>query len=172
MSQTVLFWNCNIEKGRLMLQEPDKPAIVARFVKRFAVDILILAECTLDSAELIAAFDAVELPFEETVSPHERLRFFLRTSNLILEPRSSDDRILVHRLCQDGFEDILIGAIHFYDRRNRPLPESRHGLVEQHYLTLLNAEESIGHQRTLLVGDFNMTPSRWACSIRDPALGR
>ncbi|WP_435009278.1 endonuclease/exonuclease/phosphatase family protein [Tundrisphaera lichenicola] len=158
MPQTILFWNCNTQKGRSMLREPDKADIVARLVVRRRVDVLILAECDLPSQDLLDAFERRGLAFQGPAVSHPRLKFFLCSSELRLEPVLSDDRLLMYRLAKRGFQDVTIGGIHLYGRRDAPEEGSRLARMVRHNLTLKRGERAVGHRRTVLVGDFNMNP--------------
>jgi hypothetical protein len=53
--------------------------------------------------------------------------------------------------------EILFAAIHFYDKRNHT-PSMQHSLCWLVAEFLRMAEHDAGHERTVVVGDFNMNP--------------
>ncbi len=171
MRVKILFWNYNINKGDLMLEESRKGDPLARIVKRHEVDVFILADCQLPTEDVLDSLSAVGLDFSETVSPHKMLRFFRRSSGPDLVPVLSDDRLSFFRLAHEGFEEVSIGATHLYGRRDVPTPESRHAKVDQHYKRLIEVERMVGHKRTLLLGDFNMTPDEMGMVDPEHAFG-
>ena len=171
MRLKILFWNYNIGKGPLMAKEASKGAPLARVVKGRGIDMFVVADCDLPSDEILADLSAVGLEFSGTKVPHKKVRFFTRATGPALEPVLFDDRMDFFRLARHGFEDILIGATHLYDRVNFREPRSRHSKVARHYRTLIEAERRIGHDRTLLVGDFNMTPDEMGMVDSENAFG-
>ena len=171
MRVKVLFWNYNINKGALMAKEPSKADPLARLAKDQDVDVLIVVDCALRTEEILASLSTVGPEFSGTKLPHNKVRFFKRSSELDLIPIFFDDRMDFFRLGHEGTEDILIGATHLYGRRDHPEERQRHAKVARHYRTLIEAEELVGHNRTLLVGDFNMTPDEMGMIDAENAFG-
>ena len=141
-----------------MAKEPDKADPLARMVRSRAIDLLVLADCSLTNAEVLDALNRHKLDFTTQELPHAKVRFFRRPTAPELVPTILDDRFQFVRLTAPGFEEILLGATHLYDRQHNPTPVSRLSKILGHMTTLRNAESEAGHYRTLLVGDFNMTP--------------
>jgi hypothetical protein len=171
MRVKVLFWNYNIEKGSSMAREANKAAPLARMVKGQGVDVLIVADCKLSTDQILASLSALGLEFSPTKRPHDRVRFFKRSAGFDLIPVLSDDRMDFYRLISGGFEEILVGATHLHGRRDVPLPESRLAKLAPRLLTLAEAERRVGHDRTLLAGDFNMTPDEMGMIGPENAFG-
>jgi hypothetical protein len=171
MRVKILFWNYNIGKGASMLKESGRGNPLARLVKHQGVDVLILADCQLTSDEVLASMSEVGLEFSGADLPHSRVRFFGRLAGPELVPVLSDNRLDFFRLIVEGFEEVLIGAIHFYGRRDVPSQQSRHAKVARHYRTLVEAERQVGHDQTLIVGDFNMTPDEMGMVDPEHAFG-
>ncbi len=171
MRVKVLFWNYDIGKGSLMAREPIKADPLARIARRRDVDILIVAECTLPTEEILKSLSAHGLAFSGTDLPHDRIRFFRRASGPELVPVLSDERLDFQRLTSRGFEEVLIGGVHLDDRQHTPLEQSRHSKVGLHYRTLIEAERTVEHGRTILVGDFNMTPNEMGMVDPENAFG-
>jgi hypothetical protein len=140
-----------------MAKEPSKGDPLARMVGSLGVDLFIIADCKLPTDDILAATRNLGLEFSAIGVPHEKVRFFVRSGGPTLQPVASDDRMVFHRLRVTGFEEILIGGLHLYDRINYK-ELHRHAMVGDHHSTLRNAERVVEHDRTILVGDFNMTP--------------
>jgi len=167
----VLFWNYNVAKGSLMTKESVKADPLARMVNGRAIDLVVLADCGLSDTEILNAFIARGLNFTALAIPHPKVRFFRRSTSPRLVHVTSDDRFHFVRLTAEGFEEILIGATHLYDRQNTPLPQSRHSKASRHMTTLFEAELQAKHNRTILVGDFNMTPEEAGMVDRENSFG-
>ena len=171
MRVKVLFWNYNTRKGTSMAREARKGDPLARMAKGRDVDVLIVADCTLTTDEILTSLTARGLEFSPTKRTHDRVRFFRRASGIELIPVISDHRMDFFRLVMEGFEEILMGATHLYGRRDVPSPESRQAKLTPHLLTLKKAETMVKHDRTLLIGDFNMTPDELGMVGHENALG-
>jgi hypothetical protein len=172
MTKSVLFWNFNIEKGESLQKlstEADKSAVIARVVREYEVDILALAECQLPGDVLVGSLREVDPGFEQALPPHIRIKFFTRFPGAYLELWHSDGRIDVRRLTLSGYDDILLAAFHYHDRRNYPTPAMRHSKLAPHLETLQEAERRARHDRLVVFGDFNMNP--YEIGMLDPARG-
>ncbi len=170
MRVKILFWNYNVDKGGLMADQPAKGDPLAWVVKEQGVDVIVLADCTLPNADILASLGSLGLEFRATL-PHDKVRVFGRSSKLELDAVLSDTRVHLFRLACGGFEEILIGATHLYDRLNHQEERRRHDKVKLHYQTVVDAENRVGHNRTLLVGDFNMTPNEAGMIDPEQAFG-
>ena len=122
------------------------------------IDLIILADCVLSNPEILAALNRRGSAFATLAIPHPQVKFFRRLTAPDLVPVLSDERFQFVGMIANGFEEILIRATHLDDRRNFSLPESRHAKVSTHIKTLFEAETFVNHNRTTLIGDFNMTP--------------
>jgi hypothetical protein len=171
MTKTVLFWNFNVEKGDLLLKlttEAEKSAVVARVAQEYGVDVLSLAECGIPDDLLLDALRVIDPNFERPANPHPRFQFFTRFPGEHLEPWHADGRLAVRRVRFEGYEDILLAAFHYLDRRNNR-PAKQHQKLKNYKKTLLEAERKAGHDRTILFGDFNMNP--YEIGMLDPGAG-
>ena len=82
----------------------------------------------------------------------------------------SDDRIDVRRVRFGDSEDVLLAAIHYYDRRNSS-KEKQYEAMGAHLDTLIAAELKAEHHRTIVFGDFNMNPFDLGMTSRLNGLG-
>ena len=149
MGLSVLFWNFNS-------QARDKEAIVARVALRHRIDLLVLVDCTTDADELLAELRRGDAHFEQKPAPLTQFQVFTRFPAAELEPYGADPRLEVWRVRREGM-DVLLAAIHYYDRRSTD-HFTRLSRCPPHRETLHQAELRAGHTRTMLFGDFNMDP--------------
>ncbi len=146
------FWNFDVQ-GRV-----EAPAaIVARTALRHDADLVILAESKVDPGLILEALNEEGTRFESTHFPGDRFQIFSRFPARYLVPFQDESRMSVHRLQLPGRMEILVGVIHFHDRRNKK-PEEQHSLAIELAGLLREAEDRAGHRRTVLLGDFNMNP--------------
>lgn len=171
MILSVLFWNFNIKRGQRLVElttDSERSAVLARIVRENAVDILVLAECTLPDHSLIDALQSVDPRFELPANPHDRIRFFTRFPGEWLEPWTADGRMAVRRLSIQGYQDILLAAFHYVDRRNNSAERQWRDLGP-YRATVIEAERMADHTRTILFGDLNMNP--FDRGLTDPVHG-
>ncbi len=152
---SLLFWNLDCRR------HPEKRAQVRASLERMAValdmDVFLFAETGFAEAEL------ADLMRNATQRPHHVLSgsFVTVISRLpqeavVSQSESADRRLVIYRLRHEK-SDLLLAVTHFWDRRNATLPSLISRAVEfRGYLT--RAEDDVGHQRTLFLGDFNMNP--------------
>ena len=144
-----LFWNLN--------HKPLKDQVV-ELCREHEVDVLILAESDVSEVALLRALNKDEvskfrMPFN--VSP--RLRFFIRFPSDCFKSVRDEGGIAIRKLLPPIGLDILIVAVH--------LPSKLHYTEnDQAFLcvrlaeAIREAEDKVGHCRTVVVGDFNMNP--------------
>jgi Endonuclease/Exonuclease/phosphatase family len=148
----LLFWNFHV-KGKI--QHPE--SILARTALTHDADLIMLAECRLKPASILEELNAEGPEFYYPEIQHERFVIFTRFPGSHFEPFEDHPRLTVRRLCLPGRIEILVGIIHFPDKRNHSLSEQR-SLCFELAQFLRDAEARAGHRRTILVGDFNMNP--------------
>lgn len=154
---TFLFWNFPC-KDRI--ERSDALAALARTAHQHRVDVLVLAETQADLEEVLSALNVDLAAYEladDPPAPHPRIWFFTRFPGRNLPPFLADDRLDVRRFRWQDRQEVLIAAIHFYDRRNYT-PEEQAAKATGVYRTLRDAEIDCKHTRTILFGDLNMNP--------------
>ncbi len=143
---TFLFWNIN--RKPLASQ-------VANIVKKYEVDIVVLAECLEENAISINKNLGVE-QFIYFHSNCTRIRIFAKSSLGQIEEVFYNKRMTIRKLQING-ESILFAALHLLSKTN--IPESVQYNDSIHYNNYICQEEqNADHHRTLVVGDFNMNP--------------
>jgi endonuclease/exonuclease/phosphatase (EEP) superfamily protein YafD len=147
---TFLFWNLYKQQ----LQES-----IYRIVNTHNVDVVILAECTIDPTLILYTLNSESSNFHYAPSPGcRKIKMFARFPDEFMPIRIEDERMIIRQLKTSTMvQDVLVAAIHFpskaYWAESDQLSES------PRYVDLLReAENRVGHQRTILVGDFNMNP--------------
>jgi len=148
---TFLFWN--------LFGKPLAP-LVASLVKDRRIDVLMLAENSITDADLLTAINsdpAVPVLIPPTHYPAGGLRIFTNLPLDLVDGVTDESRFSILHLKPPLSESILLVVVH--------LPSKlRMKDVEQAIMAprvseaILEAEDRVGHSRTVLVGDFNMNP--------------
>ena len=151
---TFLFWNM----GKKALQEP-----LFRLVKRHQVDVLMLAECALSPGAVLEVLnrERVEYHFPQTAAPSRgKIRVFTRFDGEFLEhvENHSGSRWTIRQLFLPGAESVLVVAVHLTDKRSNSNNASQTSECRDLGEHIRRVEERVGHQRTLVIGDFNVNP--------------
>ena len=146
------FWNFNT-KGTI--EHPE--SIVAQTALKHDADLIVLTESRVAPVLIVEELNRHESAFHIPETHHTRFAIFTRFPSVFLEPFEDHPRMSLRRLRLPGRLEILIGVVHFPDRRNHPPSEQRSVSFEMAEF-LRDAETRAGHRRTILVGDFNMNP--------------
>ena len=146
-----LFWN---------VQGKPLAPLVAAMAAELAVDVVVLAECAADDPTLCEALTAASEVVHRPYTPFAgRLRVYgrLPTGAVQLSYADPNGRFGMYRLVGSEHDDVLLAAIHYPSRRNWS-PEDQNVAASSVSRILAQQEGQEGHQRTLVVGDFNMNP--------------
>jgi endonuclease/exonuclease/phosphatase (EEP) superfamily protein YafD len=145
---TFLFWNMN---GRPLADA------VAAIAKAESVDILILAECSIEATNLLKTLNHDRPEFHFAPGQNRRISMFTRFPGRYFSAVNKGGRLSVRRLALPAIEDVLVAAVH--------LPSKLHWSDDSQMLECTNLSNAIveeerkaGHSRTILVGDLNMNP--------------
>jgi Endonuclease/Exonuclease/phosphatase family len=139
-----LFWNLN-----------NKP--IAHLVKEIAtsndVDVLVLAECEIPIGSLLVELNAETPDFHFAPGECERIQVFTRFDSGFVTPTFESDRYSIRRLRMPLRDEVL------------HLPSKIHSASESQRTScsllaraVLEQEATVGHTRTIIVGDFNADP--------------
>ena len=144
----VLFWNLN---------RKDLRNLVCDAADAVSADVVILVEngvTILDSLRDLKS--SVSPDFHCPTSVDGRFQLFSRDASLDLGEAYSGDRVSLRRLRHAGTE-LLLGMVHVVDKMNW---DQANQSVQVHLLAkeIRRLEDRLGHNRTVLVGDFNMNP--------------
>lgn len=154
---TVLFWNFAFTPAMERMGALD---VLASLAHAHAVDILALADTKARPGDVLAALNEASKAFDLAPEPpgeHPGIQFYTRFPGTEFPPFRSDRRLDVRRLRLAGYQEMLLAAIHFFDRRNYD-PGDQASKASGVYQTLRDAERDVGHTRTVVFGDLNMNP--------------
>lgn len=148
---TILFWNLN--KNRL-------DHSIVRLAMRYQIDVLTFAESTIPSERLLIALNQSgeatyhHAPSQGCKKIQTFTSFSVQNSPLVLE----DDRLVARGLrWPNAINDILLAVLHGPSRMY--LSETDLTTESAIFSDLVRtAERLVGHERTVLIGDFNMNP--------------
>ncbi|HXQ33744.1 MAG TPA: hypothetical protein VN843_07015, partial [Anaerolineales bacterium] len=115
-----------------------------------------LAESELRDDDILTAIPGINKPL--TFS--DKIQIYTRGDpSLVVVPAFDDParRLTVRRLLFPQHPEILLAAVHFFDKRNWTEADQ---LAEAINLAndIIKTESKFGHTRTILVGDLNMNP--------------
>lgn len=146
---TFLFWNLN----RKPLQE-----FIRTLVVEHNVDILILAECSIEPGVLLRYLNRSLVEYYYAPSEKcNKIDIYLRFSREFIAPVYELERLTIQHLKLPGSIDILLAALHFPSKLHWDDGSQALRCVEL-AKKIYFAEQEAGHSRTILVGDLNMNP--------------
>ena len=147
---TILFWNIN--------QKPLLSEIVS-LCHSHEVDILILAECKLSDVEILQAINPdIERKYiapYNFLSPY--LSWFYRYSPECIFPVSDERRISIRKISPPIGNDFILTALHLPSKLRMQDKEQIYECVRV-MDSIEEAETRLEHDRTIVIGDFNMNP--------------
>lgn len=147
-STRFLFWNIN--------RRPITGAIVD-LARSDRVDIVILVECEIAPATLLYALNRERADFHFAETPCKGVRVFTRFSLSFMRPVWESPRVSMRRLALPLRSEIILAVAHLPSK----LHMSDHSQVSECVelaRQIADQEAKAGHQRTVVVGDFNMNP--------------
>lgn len=146
---TFLFWNIN--------RKPLEKVIKA-LVDEHQIDVLILAECNISPAVMLQVLNPeLSAEFHLPDSLCEKIVIYTRFAKNSLEPVEETSRLTIRQLRVPTKTNILLAATHLPSKRDWS-DESQILLCAELIRLIDEAEERVGHKRTVLVGDLNMNP--------------
>jgi endonuclease/exonuclease/phosphatase (EEP) superfamily protein YafD len=146
---TLLFWNVGAA---------SRPIQISDLATRYDVDVVLLAELVDEPSELLLALNKTVVAYSYAPGiGNTKIHIFARFSETFAAPIYETDRLTVRRLNPPGIEEILLAVVHFpskyaWSDDSQTMECTR--LADD----IRRIEESTGHQKTVLVGDFNMNP--------------
>ncbi len=158
-----LLWN--MDAGRDVVDE-RRPfgQLLAGVASDYAIDVLLLVECSLPAARILPLLPG-EPSFHLIPGP-DRFRVFARFPPAYMKAINApllSDRLGLWHLTLPLQEDAIVALVHGLDRRNNGTAK-RELFLSQVVSQVSWAEKKLGHERTIVAGDFNANPF-------DPELG-
>jgi hypothetical protein len=145
----ILFWNINrknlIQELRSISLECDP-------------DIIVLAECQISDAFVLSTLNVnIKRKYQLPVNPSSRLNIYVRLNRDAVVPLTDSGGIAIRHITPPLGLDFILVAIH--------LPSKLHYDQSDHFAlsirlsdAIYEAESRVGHDRTIVIGDFNMNP--------------
>ncbi|MEM7125653.1 MAG: endonuclease/exonuclease/phosphatase family protein [Chloroflexota bacterium] len=147
----ILFWNIN-----------TKPLYsqIASIAHEYNVDIIALAESNLESGEVLARLNKGSSEYyyaPSSVQEYDRIQVFTKFDRRYIQSLKDASRYSIRHLNIPNKPDILVVMVHLQSKLHAD--ENNQQLGAQNLIgAVQEAEEKVGHDRTILLGDFNMNP--------------
>jgi hypothetical protein len=148
---TLLFWNLNRRK---------RPEILGRLVRNHNVDILLLAENSTPSDELLENLNSNQPTrfIDNSInSLCERISIYSRLPSHQIAPIYETSQLTIRHLNWSATCDVLLAVTHLRSKLYQR-DHSQIGIATEMARDIARQEQKIGHQRSLLIGDMNMNP--------------
>jgi hypothetical protein len=152
-----LFWNVG-KKSPLEL--------ISAACHEHKVDILLLAESGACSSAVLSALNNVEFRFNEFSQVPSSVTLFHRLPSNAVQAVSDDGRVSVRRVKPPLGREILIIACHLRSKLYSD-PADQYLTARSLRKKIIEAENSAGHQNSILIGDFNMNPFEQGMNAAD-----
>ncbi len=144
----ILFWN---------LQRKDLNGLLGETVKSYNVDLVAVVENDQQAVQTLSSLRAlVTDEFYIPTMTTGRFQVFSRSAELTLAEVYSGNRISIWRLKATNV-DLMLGFVHLWDKRNWD-ELNQAAQVQLLASEIRDTEKKIGHDRTMLIGDFNLNP--------------
>jgi endonuclease/exonuclease/phosphatase (EEP) superfamily protein YafD len=146
---TVLFWNV----GRNPRCEQ-----ISQLAKHCEVDVILLAEVVDQPVDLLRSLNISETDYHYAPGRgNKTILVFARFPAADIAPIYENDRLTVRRLKPLGVQEVLLAVLHLPSKRSWS-EKSQASECIRIADEIRDVEEVAGHQRTIVVGDFNMNP--------------
>lgn len=158
-----LFWNLRGgHEQSWTVRAPILLASIGNLAISRQVDIFCFAEYAFADEEMLACLNGTGIGnYYAVPSQNARLRLFCRLENARWEDRfhyQLSDRMTAHTLRAGNSRSILVVCVHGRDRRSVSHESDRASHAQDLAADIRLVEKSVGHQRTVVCGDFNMNP--------------
>lgn len=147
---TILFWN--IKKRPL-------ESLIAEIVEAYSVDILLLAECDIESSAMLEELNAISelTSFFHIDNPSGRIAIYHSLNLQWIVPKLDADGLTFYDIDHPHYGKLLIVAAHLPSRLHRTLEDLNFNATRLR-VYIEETEEEVGHTRTVIIGDLNMNP--------------
>jgi hypothetical protein len=147
---TFLFWN---------IKNNPIQSIIARLALRHEVDVIMLAEYNIEVDKLLSELNNLTGSMYYHVSKIgcERIEIFTRFPIEFITPILESDKYTICHLKLPNAVDILLSVAHLKSK-SRIEKVDQDSISEDFSESIKEAEKDIGHLRTVVFGDLNMSP--------------
>jgi Endonuclease/Exonuclease/phosphatase family len=147
-----LFWN---------VMGHDVRTLIARAVIERGVDILLIAEPGVSDGDMQTALrTATGRDYAALSEPNDKVRVFTRLNSALWVRRQTDAlsaRMAIWTVAAGQVPGIVLAAAHFVSK-NHASPGEQGMLATELSKEIRKVEETVGHARTIVLGDLNMNP--------------
>ena len=145
---TLLFWNL----ARNPLAET-----LYQLAEEHSIDILILAECEISTSQMLLTLNQQRTVWDFAHGICPKIKIYTRFSPDYCRPIREGNRLTFRRVNLPLRTEFLLMACHLPAKNNQS--EVSQMLENTIYRQeIIRAQEIIGHDRTLVIGDFNQNP--------------
>ena len=146
-----LFWNYKYDS-------PDRESLLATLVREHLVDVVILAEASVDDSALLPLLGRGGRPYHPMPIPHDWIKIYAGyPSAFFLDWQSDEGRLCLRKIQFPGHDEIILGSLH--------LPSGLHAERSERLDTaqpvarkIREVQREFEHARVIVVGDFNLNP--------------
>ncbi len=143
-----LFWNVN--------KKPIE-SLITELAFEHKADVIMLAEYVENPTRLLQVINENEFRYFLNESFCDKIRVFSKYRDEFFPKFSESHRYTIRHLKLPALDDILLAVAHFPSKMNFR-DDSQEVEGEELARFIKNAENRVGHSRTILVGDLNMNP--------------
>jgi hypothetical protein len=154
---TLGFWNIN--SGRTVTDDRQLARLASSFAVQWSLEILFLIECIIPYETLMAAFSKAGLDYYP-IDCADRFKVIARFDPAFMQRLTApiqSNRFDFWHLSLPLQRDVIVGLIHGLDKRNNSI-EKQELFMQQVASALTYFERELGHERSVLLGDFNSNP--------------
>ena len=153
-----LFWNLH-----------KKPLLnhIATLTKEYDTDIFVLAETEISDYDLLIKINTDnERPYTVVANPddyeNKKIRLYSRLPPDYIRPKNGHRHMVSHQIFSPIGTDFLLISAHLPSKlyqNERSQTANCPNYVD--WISAIEQSESVGHSRTVFVGDLNMNPFEW-----------
>ena len=134
---------------------------IINLVSKYNPDIIVLIESKLNVLQFISKINKLSrknFSHSESTTSNHRITIISKFTDMELSPTQDfNEKITIRKLNIKGYKEIIIGFVHLiskmaFDNSSRAFEAIRYS---NH---ILNEEVFANHERTIIMGDFNMNP--------------
>ena len=154
----ILFWNTNITAKNCSDEERNNriEEAIVELVGNLQCDVVVLAEYNIDTNNLCNKLSFIDRDFEEDVSIQESRIKILSDKSLNKNIVQDSEYYIIQTVEKNDFEFSLAG-VHFPSKLHADKQDIE--LVGSDFMRdLLDSEKEVGHEKVVIVGDFNANP--------------
>lgn len=141
----------------------NKPCLLGELARCQLPDVMIAAECS-DKDEALRSLQAADPAWTQVGVLNERIRIFHRPTVAVRHVHDTPGRFSLIAVEGGPMGELLIAGVHLSSQKNK----SARTIEAEDVLPLkgavLDAEKTVGHRRTILLGDFNLDPFAYGLS--------